>query len=172
MLTTWCNFSTNIFQATIIKSITVWMLLRTKERAEYVLRPCRQFHVIAVNQKGEFKKVLYFREQDIVSTLFNSDDSTSYDEEINHENEDYEQAFRLNQDTIFELVDPGTYVGIRSPPNAIEPFFVVEVFSKGIAKEALCDASGHSILSDEHYAKVGYLQKQDEKEHIFKIPVP
>ena len=28
--------------------------MRTKERGEYVLEPCRQFHVIAVNQKGEF----------------------------------------------------------------------------------------------------------------------
>ena len=34
--------------------------MRTKEREEYVLKPCRQVHVIAVNQKGEFKKVLYF----------------------------------------------------------------------------------------------------------------
>ena len=62
--------------------------MRTKEREEYVLKTCRQFHVIAVNQKGEFKKVLYFRQQDIVSTLFDSDDSTSYDEEIDHEDED------------------------------------------------------------------------------------
>ena len=27
MPTTWCNFSRNIFQATVIKSITVWLLL-------------------------------------------------------------------------------------------------------------------------------------------------
>ena len=78
----------------------------------------------------------------------------------------------LNQDTIFELVAPGTYVGIRSPPNAIEPFFIVEVFSKGIAKEALCDASGYSILSGEQYAEVGYLQKQDEKKRIVRYQHP
>ena len=135
--------------------------LRTKERGEFVLTPCRQFHVIAVNQNGEFKKVLYFREQDIVSTLYSGD--IIYDEEIDHDDKDDEQAFRLNQDTIFELIDPGTYVGIRSPPNAIEPFYIVEVFSKGIAKEALSDTNGHSINSGEQYAEVGYLQKQSEK---------
>ena len=78
----------------------------------------------------------------------------------------------MSQGTIFELVDPGTYVGIRSPPNAIKPFFIVEVFSKGIAKEALCDASGHSILSGEQYAEVGYLQKQDEKKRIVRYQHP
>ena len=56
------------------------------------------------------------------------------DKEIDHEAEGYEQTFRLNQDTIFELIDPVTFVGIRSPPNAIELFFIVVVFSKGIAK--------------------------------------
>ena len=61
--------------------------MRTKERGEYVLKPCRQFHVIAVNQKGEFKKVFYFWVQDIASNLLDSDDSTSYNEEIDHEDE-------------------------------------------------------------------------------------
>ena len=75
----------------------------------------------------------------------------------------------MNQDTIFELVDPDTYVGIRSLPNAIEPFFIVEVFSKGIAKEALSEANGHSILSGEQYAEVEYLQKQDEKKHVVRF---
>ena len=72
-----------------------------------MLKPCRQFHVIAVNQKGELI-VFYFIEQDIGSTLFDSDDSASFDEEVDHKDEDYEQVFRLNQDTIFEFVDPVT----------------------------------------------------------------
>ena len=58
------------------------------------------------------------------------------------------------------IVDPGTFVGIRSPPNAIEPFFIVKVFDKGAAQEGMPDANGHYILSGEQYAEVGYLQKK------------
>ena len=36
---------------------------------------------------------------------------------------DCEEAFALNHDIVFELVKLGTYVGMRSPTNAIESFF-------------------------------------------------
>ena len=62
----------------------------------------------------------------------------------------------MNQDTIFEFVDPVTYVGIKSPPNAIKLFFIVRVFSKGISKKALSDANSHSILSGGQYTEVEY----------------
>ena len=82
-----------------------------------------------------------------------------------HGNDDNQTgpAFSLNHHTIFELVDPGTFVGIWSPPNTIESFFIVEVFNKGVAQEGMSDANGHYILSGEQYAEVGYLQKKDEK---------
>ena len=32
-------------------------------------------------------------------------------------------AFALNHDTVFEFVEPGTYVCMRSPTNDIESFF-------------------------------------------------
>ena len=94
--------------------------IRRKEREEFVLKPCRIFHVIAVNKHGKFAKILHYRNQDI----FNSLDDVSDIQEIIDDEQD-EPAFQLNQDTIFELVEPGTFVGIRSPPNAIEPFFIV-----------------------------------------------
>ena len=85
--------------------------IRTKEKGEFILKPCWQFHVIGVNQKGDFSKVLYFRDQDIVSTLF---DKTVSNTDKEHEDDDnqIEPAFSLNHDKIFELVDPGTFVGI------------------------------------------------------------
>ena len=85
--------------------------VRTKEKGEFILKPCWQFHVIGVNQKGDFSKVLYFRDQDIVSTLF---DKTVSNTDKEHEDDDnqMEPAFSLNHDKIFELVDPGTFVGI------------------------------------------------------------
>ena len=124
MPTTWCNFSRNIFQVTIVLRQEYYCVdqrtkeLRTKERGEFVLNPCGQFHVIIVNQKGEFKKVLHFREQDIVSTVFDSDDSASYDdEEIDREDEDYEQALTLKlclmpTVTLFSLVRNMLRLGI------------------------------------------------------------
>ena len=36
---------------------------------------------------------------------------------------DCEVAFALNHDTVFEFVEPGTYVCMRSPTNDIESFF-------------------------------------------------
>ena len=68
-----------------------------------------------------------------------------------------EPAFSLNHDTIFELVNSGTFVGIRSSPNAIDLFFIDEVFNKGLAQEGMPDANGHYILCGEQYAEVDYL---------------
>ena len=136
--------------------------IRRKEREEFVLKPCRIFHVIAVNKHGKFAKILHYRNQDIFNSLF--DDVSDIQEIIDDEQD--EPAFQLNQDTIFELVESGTFVGIRSPPNAIEPFFIVEVFHRGVAQENLFDSNGHCIVSREHYAEVGYLQKNNEKKRI------
>ena len=142
--------------------------IRRKEREEFVLKPCRIFHVIAVNKHGKFAKILHYRNQDIFNSLF--DDVSDIQEIIDDEQD--EPAFQLNQDTISELVEPGTFVGIRSPPNAIEPFFIVEVFHRGVAQENLFDSNGHSIVSGEHYAEVGYLQKNNEKKRIVSYTRP
>ena len=64
---------------------------------------------------------------------------------------------------MFELVKLGTYVGMRSPINTIESFFITEVQNKGIAKENLTDENGHHILSGEQYLEIVYLQKKMNK---------
>lgn len=51
---------------------------------------------------------------------------------------------------------------MKSPPNAIEPFFIAEVLSKGIAEQDLSDKNGHYILKGETYAEIFYLQKVKE----------
>ena len=133
--------------------------IRIKEKGEFKLKLCRQFHVIGVNQKGNFSKVLYFRDQYIVSTLFYKTVS-SIDKEHDDDGNQTKPAFSLNHDTIFELVDPGTFVGIRGPPNAMEPFFIVEMFNKGVAQEGMSDNNGHCIISGEQYAEVGCFTKK------------
>ena len=65
--------------------------------------------------------------------------------------------------TVFELVKPRTYVGMRSPTNAIESFLIAEVQNKGIAKENLTNENDHHILSGEQYLEIVYLQKKRTK---------
>ena len=111
---------------------------------------------------------MHYRSQDIFNSLF---DDVSDIQEIIADEQD-KPAFQLNQDTIFELVEPGTFVEIQSPPNATEPFFIVEVFHRGVAQENLFDSNGHSIVSGEHYAEVDYLQKNNEKKRIVSYTRP
>ena len=37
--------------------------------------------------------------------------------------------------TVFKLQEPGTFVGLHSPPNAIESFFIAQILSKGLAEK-------------------------------------
>ena len=89
--------------------------IRANKRGELELRPCRKFHVIAVNQDGIFLKMLYFTNPDIVTTIFdlNNDvnDNANTDEDADDDQID-ESTFSLNQDTVFEFVEPGTFVGM------------------------------------------------------------
>ena len=71
---------------------------------------------------------------------------------------------------MFELVKLGTYVGMRSPINTIESFFITEVQNKGIAKENLTDENVHHILSGERYLEIVYLQTKRTKKGKSKIP--
>ena len=148
--------------------------VRANERGELEIKPCRKFHVIGVNEDDVFTKKLYFTNPNIISTIFDFNDedtlkntSADVDDDV-----DEEPAFSLNQDTVFELVEPGTFVGMRSPQNAIEPFFIVEVLNKGIAEESISDIFGHTILCGEQYAEVCYLQKKDQKKNIVRYQRP
>ena len=73
---------------------------------------------------------------------------------------------------LYELVEPGTYTGLRSPPNALEPFFIAEVNDKGIASKHLIDSCGHSILQGEKYTQVFYLQKLNQKRNVVSYQHP
>ena len=69
--------------------------------------------------------------------------------------------------TVFELVEPGIFVGMRSPTNAIESFFVGEVMDKGIAENNMINQNGHTIMSGELYLEVCYLQKEAQKKKMW-----
>ena len=60
-------------------------------------------------------------------------------------------------------MEPGTFIGLRSPPNAIEPFFIAQILSKRLAEKKKIYYFGHSVFAGEMYAEVIYLQKSLEK---------
>ena len=66
---------------------------------------------------------------------------------------------------MFELVEPGTYVGLRSPSDAIDSIFIAEVPNKGIAKENVISKNGHHILSGEKYLEIVYLQEKEQRKN-------
>ena len=74
--------------------------------------------------------------------------------------------------TVFELLEPGTFIGLHSPPNAIEPFFIAQILSKGLAKKNMINEFGHSFLAGEMYAEVIYLQKSLERKKSVKYQKP
>ena len=56
----------------------------------------------------------------------------------------------------------------------MEPFFVVEMFNKGVAQESMSDANGHYIISGEQYAELGCFvkKKKDEKKRVVQYQCP
>ena len=77
------------------------------------------------------------------------------------ENEDESEPteLHLHQITVFEIIEPGTFIRMKSPPNTIEPFFIAEILWKGTAKEDLHNENGHILLEGEIYAEINYLEK-------------
>ena len=57
---------------------------------------------------------------------------------------------------------------MRSPPSSIELFFAAKVIAKHIAKEYIKDSSGHSMIPNEPYITVHYLEKVKEMKNKIK----
>ena len=136
---------------------------RKLEANKDILNPCRKFHLIVINSSGSFKKKLCYTEPNVLDNIIHTDEV----EEENYEDYDqeYTNAYSLHQNTVFELLEPGTFVGLRSPPNAIEPFFIAQILSKRLAEKKKIYYFGHSVFAGEMYAEVIYLQKSLEKKN-------
>ena len=95
-----------------------------QKRGEFNLEPCRKYHVIAVDSDDTFSKSLFFRDVRIESLFHSGDVDGQIVDEFDVDDEyDCEEVFALNHGTVFELVELGTYIGMRSPTNAIEFFY-------------------------------------------------
>ena len=107
---------------------------------------------------------MYFTNPDVVTTIFDLNNGANHNantDEDADDNQINESAFNLNQDTVFELVRPGTFAGMWSPHNVTEPFFIVEFIN---CYRSYC----HTILRGEQYVEVCYLQKWDRKRNIVR----
>ena len=110
-------------------------------------------------------------------THYNNDEyilnlNLPFDGEVEHlmadENEEdcvLEIEHSLN--TLFEIIEPLSFISLLCPENSIELFFVAEVLKKGCACEDLMDSNGHIILKDDEYLEIHYLEKfKENKKYI------
>ena len=141
-------------------------LRRDVQTEELPIHPCRVFHLFAFNKDGDYIKELYFRNPNF-KTIFQGkiNDNEVSTLEMNLE-ETHTDSWSLITDSIYELVEPGTFVGLRSPSNSVEPFFVAEILNKNIATDAMMDDFGHAILAGEKYAEIIYLDSDIGKKKI------
>ena len=135
---------------------------RSKPNGEHILTPCMIYRLIDVNKEGRFIRKLYLDETKL-EELFEKEDHPEDVSNIDLEEAEYEnEDWSLNQDTVFELIEPGTFVAVRSSTNAFEPFYLIEIVDKGIASYNITDSYGHMILKCERYAEGIYLEKQTD----------
>ena len=84
-------------------------------------------------------KTLYYTDLNVLSTIFQTDSEVdnNYDDDDNeYEDDDLVENYLLHQDTVFELLEPSTFfVGLQSPPNAIDPFSLPKLFQKVLQKK-------------------------------------
>ena len=149
---------------------------RRSEKKEFVVRPCRAYHLIAVSNEGKFEKRLYYKGEDLnkIFSRIEGQSSKILDEHEEVEDEDFNaDGFALDTSTVAELVQVGTYVAIRSDlGRSLESFFLVEVQETGIANKNMQDDAGHCIVEGERYALVLYLDKSLETKKYVKYVRP
>ena len=101
--------------------------------------------------------MLYLTNPDIVTTIFDLNNDANHNVNTDEDADDDQidaSTFCFNQDTVLELVQPDPFVGMWSPHNAVEPFFIVEVISKGTATKAISDVTGHTFFCGEQYVSM------------------
>ena len=132
--------------------------MRSEKQDAHIIKGCRKFCVIAVDQDGNFVKRLYlFKDDENEPTANGGGEDDANDDELYI----FGECWALHSDTVFEVVEPTTFVALRSRQNAMEPFYIVEVTSKGEADRNMMDGLGHSVLCGEKYVGV-YLQVKSQ----------
>ena len=86
--------------------------MRSEKQDAHIIKGCRKFRVIAVDQDGNFVKRLYLQDIDIVENLFKDDeneptaDGGGEDDANDDELYIFGECWALHSDTVFEVVEP------------------------------------------------------------------
>ena len=153
---------------------------RRKIRKEHKTEGCQKMHMISVNADGELTTRIFMDSTDENLINLNFDDGEA-DENINLPPEienmygddvlDEEDNGVVEKDTLFSY--PNTFIGLQSPPNSLESFYVVKVLSKGLDEHDISDQFGHTVLAGEQYVSgyYPYLTLFEGKECVkFSLP--
>ena len=110
------NFLPGVFQLTIVKNIVLFMQLKLQKLGEikevnlnFMATQEISCHCCKQRWYIPFPKCCIFTNPDIDTTIFDLNDDANTDEAADDDQID-KPAFSLNQDTVFELVDQGTFV--------------------------------------------------------------
>jgi hypothetical protein len=149
---------------------------RRKKAMELKREGCMSFCLMAVNSEGQWmvRQHLDIDDDNIVNMTF---DDPEYLYDINNiEYEEYdddedivknmvpipdEQCFPV----IFEMVEPKTFIGLRSDSESLEEFYIVEVVYKRVAEDYEKDDHGHVISKGVPFFCVNYLEKSAKSTH-------
>ena len=134
-------------------------------------------HMIAVNPNEEFmtRQVLDLNDADLFHIMFPTNEESEqatpqYDEEEEEEEEEETEVEEGAEDQqqnhpplMYELIEAGTHVALRSSSMSSELFYICKVIEKKQAAEEMTDLCGHTIIKDEYCVKVNYLEVQSQK---------
>ena len=112
-------------------------------------KQCNEIHIS--NEYTQCIYAMHIHNANILDKLFSTgmknvvdgDQIYNSDDDDDDKDGNTAESFILDPNTVFEIVDVGDYVGLRTPKNAIEQFYIAEMLGKGIAENNLKDQYGH-----------------------------
>ena len=144
--------------------------LRRKKKQDLKRAGCMSFCMMAVNSQGQWmvRDNLDINDEKLVNMKFDEPEEMYDINTIEYhdifDEEDVVASMAPIPDEvclpiIYEMIEPGTFVGIRSGEVTMEEFYVAEVVFKKVADDYVSDNHGHRIGKGQPYVCVNYLEK-------------
>ena len=143
--------------------------VKKEDRAQRPIPGSSKLHLIAVSSTGEWltKQFLWTIDEEIMSLRIDGDVIAEVDDDgIEEDMEDDPHVIIDNvcfNNIKFDFLTIGAYVALYSPTSGFEPFYLVEVLDKGIAKKRMEDEHAHNIPASQHFMLGCYFEKDQEK---------
>ena len=149
--------------------------VRKQPREEFKILQCEKLHMIAFFPDGQImgKENLCSCQEcldgDLDKCEFESGriikkgDVNSEDDET--DGSEYE-GNEISKESFFPHIEKGSYIGLYSPPQASELFYLCKVLSCKTATTSISDANDHTVLQGMKYIRAHYLEKVKEKKNL------